>query len=82
MATKLTLNKTSSKSSASKKMTAKELAKEHLPMGYDLFKKNKNKIGSDELKKYLQRFSIRYRLAKSFKEIKYADDKLLRSYRY
>jgi hypothetical protein len=60
-----------------KKLSAKELAKEHLPMGYEFFKKNKNKIGSNELKKYLHRFSIRYRLAKSFKEMKYADDKLL-----
>lgn len=75
--TKLTLKKSISKSPKPIKMTKREMAKEHFPMGYDLFRKNKSKIESEDIKKYLQRFSIRYRLAKSFKEIKYSDDKLL-----
>lgn len=73
----LTLNKSNAQISKSKKMTKKEIAKEHLPMGYELFRGNKSKIKSDDLKKHLQRFTVRYRLAKSFKEITYEDDNLL-----
>jgi len=77
--TKITLKKINNKLipvKKIKKLTKRELAKENFPAGHIFFIKNKKDL-EPKLRNLLQRFTIRYRLSKSFEGLKFKDNRLL-----